>query len=166
MTALSDMVSGSNHRSLKEEGMRSIINMFRNEIVGKKSLAILVPVFLLGAGGLIAAADNANRIVPPFQIFPDPNGALANLNLSGPTDTNPNPFFQDLGSNGRRCVTCHQPSDAWSVTPPHIQERFAASNGTDPIFRPVDGATCPTADVSTPEGRREAYGLLLSRGLI
>jgi hypothetical protein len=71
-----------------------------------------------------------------------------------------------MGSNGRRCVTCHQPSDAWSVTPPHIRERFEATQGTDPIFRPVDGATCPTADVSTVEERREAYSLLLSRGLI
>jgi len=146
--------------------MWSVVNKVRNKIVLKKSPAILIPVFLLGAGGLIATADNANRIIPPFQIFSDPDGAFASQNLSGPTDTTTNPFFQDLGTNGRRCVTCHQPSDAWSVTPPHIQERFAASNGTDPIFRPVDGATCPTADVSTQEERREAYSLLLSRGLI
>ena len=146
--------------------MWSIANKFSSRIVGKKSPALLVSVFLLGAGGLIATADNANRIVPPFQIFADPDGAFATLNLSGPTDTTTNPFFQDLGSNGRRCVTCHQPSDAWSVTPPHIEERFAASNGTDPIFRPVDGATCPSAGVSTLEERREAYSLLLSKGLI
>jgi mono/diheme cytochrome c family protein len=71
-----------------------------------------------------------------------------------------------MGTNGRRCVTCHEPSDAFSVTPPHIRERFENTQGTDPIFRPVDGATCPTADVSTVEERREAYSLLLSRGLI
>jgi cytochrome c peroxidase len=47
-----------------------------------------------------------------------------------------------------------------------LQERFFATGGTDPIFRPVDGATCPSADVSTFEKRREAYQLLLSRGLI
>src|SRR6266436_2421302 len=150
----------------KEEVMWSIANQTKNKIVGKKSPALLVSVFLLGAGGLIATADNANRIVSPFQIFADPDGAFATLNLGGPTDTTTNPFFQDLGSNGRRCVTCHQPSDAWSVTPPHIQARFAATLGMDPIFRPVDGATCPTADVSILEERREAYGLLLSRGLI
>ena len=143
-----------------------IHKMYRNRILGKISPTILVCVFLLGAGGLIATTNNAGRIIPPFQIFRDTNGAFATLNLSGPTDTTTNPFFQDLGSNGRRCVTCHQPSDAWSVTPLHIQERFAASNGMDPIFRPVDGATCPTMEVSTPEARREAYSLLLSRGLI
>src|SRR6266446_6014693 len=150
----------------KEEAMWSFTNKIRSRIVGKKSPVILASVFLLGAGGLIATAENANRIVPPFQIFADPDGAFATLNLGGPTDTTTNPFFQDLGSNGRRCVTCHQPSDAWSVTPPHIQARFAATLGMDPIFRPVDGATCPTADVSILEERREAYGLLLSRGLI
>ena len=146
--------------------MWSIANKIKNKIVGKKSPALLVSVFLLGAGGLIATADNANRMVPPFQIFQDLDGAFATLNLSGPTDMSINPFFQDMGSNGRRCVTCHQPSDAWSVTPPHIQARFAATSGMDPIFRPVDGANCPMADVSTLEERRQAYSLLLSRGLI
>jgi cytochrome c peroxidase len=126
------------------------------------SIAILV---FLGAAA-IAVADVSNLVVPKFQVFLDPNGAFATLNLGGPTDTSTNPFFQDMGTNGRRCVTCHQPSDAFSITPPHIQARFNATNGTDPLFRPVDGANCPTADVSTVEERREAYSLLLSRGLI
>jgi cytochrome c peroxidase len=71
-----------------------------------------------------------------------------------------------MGTNGRRCVTCHQPSDAFSITPRHIRARFEATEGTDPIFRPVDGANCTTADVSTPEERRKAYSLLLTKGLI
>jgi hypothetical protein len=113
----------------------------------------------------LAVAGSTNQGVPRFQEFDDPEGRFANLNLGGPTDTT-NPFFQDLGTNGRRCVTCHEPSDAFSVTPPHIQERFKATQGMDPIFRPVDGANCPSADVSTVEERREAYSLLLTKGLI
>jgi len=145
--------------------MWCITSKFRSKTTfARKRLAILLAVVLLGAGGFLAIADSANRIVPRLQIFPDPNGAFATLNLGGPTATNP--FFQDLGSNGRRCVTCHQPSDAWSITPPHIQARFESTQGTDPIFRPVDGADCPTADASTLEQRRRAYSLLLSRGLI
>ena len=127
--------------------------------------AWFVAVALLAATAL-AVAGVSNFIVPKFQIFPDPEGAFANVNLGGPTDTSANPFFQDLGTNGRRCVTCHQPSDAFSITPPHIQERFEATQGADPLFRPVDGATCPTADVSTVDTRRIAYSLLLTRGLI
>jgi len=52
------------------------------------------------------------------------------------------------------------------VTPPHIQQRFAASHGEDPIFRPVDGANCPSADVSTEEARERSYSMLLNKGLI
>lgn len=149
--------------------MRSITNEIASKMDGKKSLPILVVALvlvILAAGGLLATASDANRVIPQFQIFADPDGAFATVNLGGPTDTSTNPFFQELGSNGRRCITCHQPSDAFSITPPHIQVRFAATHGTDPLFRPVDGANCPTAGVTTLEERREAYSLLLARGLI
>ena len=76
------------------------------------------------------------------------------------------PFFQSLGTNGRRCVTCHQPDEGWSVTPAGLRARFAATSGTDPIFRTNDGATSPNADVSTTAKRREAYAMLLDKGLI
>jgi cytochrome c peroxidase len=131
----------------------------------RRYLSLAAAFLLINAAGL-ALADSSSLFVPRFQEFSDPEGRFANLNLGGPTDTTKNPFFLDLGSNGRRCVTCHQASDAWSVTPPHIQFRFDATRGTDPIFRPVDGANCPSADVSTLRERREAYSLLLTRGLI
>jgi cytochrome c peroxidase len=120
--------------------------------------------FLIAAAGAFAASDGI--LIPEFAVFPDSSGFLATVNQGGPTVEASNPFFQNLGTNGRSCVTCHQPSDAFSVTPPHIRQRFEATQGTDPIFRPVDGANCPTADVSTPEERREAYSLLLTKGLI
>jgi cytochrome c peroxidase len=136
------------------------------EIAHKRRYLSLAAAFLLISAAGLALADSSSLFVPRFQEFSDPDGHFANLNLGGPTDTTKNPFFQDLGTNGRRCVTCHQASDAWSVTPPHIQFRFDATRGTDPIFRPVDGANCPSADVSTLRERREAYSLLLTRGLI
>src|SRR5262249_47234751 len=40
------------------------------------------------------------------------------------------------------------------------------SAGNDPIFRPNDGANCPSGDVSTFEARRLTYSLLLKKGLI
>jgi cytochrome c peroxidase len=127
--------------------------------------ASIAALLLSGATGL-AIAHSSNDSVPIFQEFSDPSGRFASLNTAGPTEMADNAFFQDLGTNGRRCVTCHQPSDAWSVTPPHIRERFEATDGTDPIFRPNDGTGCPTQDVSTEEERREAYSLLLHKGLI
>ena len=140
---------------------------FRNKIARSLRFVNVLPVFfLLGAGALLAIASSSTQFVPLFEQFTDSEGRFANLNLGGPTDTTKNAFFQDLGTNGRRCVTCHQANDAWSVTPLHIQARFEASSGTDPIFRTNDGSGCPTQDVSTEQARREAYGLLLNKGLI
>lgn len=114
----------------------------------------------------LAALSSAALSSGIFRVdFRDPAGVIRTNFSHGPLDTS-NPFFQTLGTNGRSCVSCHQPSDAWSVTPLHIQARFDATGGTDPIFRPVDGATCPTADVSTVDARRNAYSLLLAKGLI
>jgi hypothetical protein len=124
----------------------------------------VVGFLLLAAAGTFAAGDDL--IIPEFAVFLDPSGSFATVNQAGPTVEATNPFFQNLGTNGRTCATCHQPSDAMSITPPHIQRRFEATQGTDPLFRTVDGANCPTADVSTLEDRREAYSLVLSRGLI
>jgi hypothetical protein len=96
----------------------------------------------------------------------DPTGIIETDNLAAPTDTSTNPFFQSLGTNGRACATCHEPRSAWGVSTASIQQRFNASQGNDPIFRSVDGATCDTDDVSTLAARRTAYSLLLEQGLI
>ena len=71
-----------------------------------------------------------------------------------------------LGTNGRTCQTCHQPSAGWSITPSRIQKAFHRSAGTAPLFRPVDGAVCPSADTSTYQARLAAYDLVLGKGLI
>jgi cytochrome c peroxidase len=131
-----------------------------------KRLAVVLCPLLLTSAGELALAFNDVRFVARYQEFSDPHGRFATLNLAGPTDTTKNAFFQDLGTNGRVCATCHQASDAWSVTPPHIQDRFNATRGADPIFRPNDGSGCPTQDVSTERARRDAYHLLLTKGLI
>jgi cytochrome c peroxidase len=131
-------------------------------LCSRKGTAFLA--FLSVAAG--ATFASLGGVIPKMDVFADPNGSFATLNQEGPTLEANNPFFQNLGTNGRRCVTCHQPSDAWTVTPPHIQERFDSSDGNDPIFRPIDGSGCPSQDVSTVDARREAYSLLLNKGLI
>ncbi|HKT51398.1 MAG TPA: hypothetical protein VJV96_13940 [Candidatus Angelobacter sp.] len=116
--------------------------------------------FLVIAAGV--AADSHLRNTNPF---PDSTGTIRTFSKTGEASTN-NPFFQSLGTNGRSCATCHQASDAWTVTPGHIQERFVASQGLDPIFRTNDGANCPSADVTTFAARQKAYSMLLTKGLI
>lgn len=103
---------------------------------------------------------------PPGSLLRrNPSGFSLTTSTSGNIDFT-NPFFQPLGTNGRTCATCHQVADGWSVSARNVRERFESSGGEDPIFRLIDGANCPTADISTMEAREEAYSLLLRKGLI
>src|SRR5215467_13948992 len=105
-------------------------------------------------------------IIPKLDIDVDPGGRIGTFQPGVATITANNAFFQDLGTNGRTCFTCHQPQTGWTVSAADVRSRFADSAGTDPIFRLVDGATCPTDDVSAVHGKRRAYKLLLDKGLI
>jgi hypothetical protein len=109
-------------------------------------------------------ARHGSRIVNDKK-FPNPSGYAATFSTAGSVDLT-GPFFQDLGTNGRFCGSCHQPGDGWSIIPAHLQERFDATDGTDPVFRTNDGSNSPNADVSTVAARRAAYSMLLSRGVI
>ncbi len=104
--------------------------------------------------------------IPKLEINDDPTGRIGSYHLGFSTVTSNNPFFQNLGTNGRTCFTCHQPQNGWTVSAASVRARFEASAGKDPIFRLVDGATCPTDDVSTLSAKQQAYKLLLDKGLI
>ena len=138
----------------------------RHRLRGTAALSVCVAVAVLsteaarGDGGR-APADRLPNLAP----FPNASGVAETFSTHSAIDL-ANPFFQDLGTNGRSCGSCHQPADGWTITPPHLRQRFRTSQGLDPVFRPFDGAGCPTQDVSTPEARRRAYALLLGKGLI
>jgi len=93
------------------------------------------------------------------------SGTLRTFTASGEFDA-ANPFFAVLGANGRSCATCHRPEDAWSITPAHVAARFEATAGADPIFRVIDGANSPRADVATADARRAAYSMLIGKAVI
>jgi cytochrome c peroxidase len=124
-------------------------------------VAAAASVFLGTLGARTVATEDTPRELQPFG---NPAGNALTI-TTGNFDPD-NAFFQSLGTNGRSCATCHQASDGWTVTPAHLQQRFDASDGFDPIFRLNDGANCSTADISTPDARRGAFSLLLSKGLI
>jgi cytochrome c peroxidase len=123
---------------------------------------LLLPLTVLFVATLTVVAVNN---VPNLQANQNATGVAQTFNTAGALNLN-NEFFQSLGTNGRSCVSCHQVEDGWSITPEHVQKRFVATDGMDPIFRPNDGANCPAADVSTVEARRAAYSMLLNRGVI
>ncbi|HEV3206209.1 MAG TPA: hypothetical protein VGZ28_04600 [Terriglobales bacterium] len=133
---------------------------------------VLLVVAGLVLSGLIACGGGGSApptVTPPppstsKETFPDPSGSVETF--SQPQIDNTNPFFTTLGTNGRTCATCHVASDGWSITPADLQQRFQSTQGTDPVFRPNDGANCPSADVSTLAAKTSAYSLLLNLGLI
>ena len=92
----------------------------------------------------------------------DASGQFRLLNKSGEVETKDHPFFTPLGSNGRACVTCHQPTSAMSLSLDLIRQRWFDTNGKDPLFAAVDGSNCP----DLPQDKEESHSLLLERGLI
>lgn len=105
------------------------------------------------------------KLLPNPLFTPDSHGVLGTYSTAGGIDIN-NPFFQNLGTNGRTCNTCHISTSAWTLTPADARQKFERTQGADPLFRTNDGSNCPSADVSTVDTRRKAYSQLLSKALI
>jgi len=105
-------------------------------------------------------------IIPKLEVDPDPTGRVATFTPGVATITANNAFFRNMGTNGRTCFTCHQPQTGWTISAASARARFDASAGLEPLFRLFDGATCPTADISTLDARRQAFKLLTDKGLI
>jgi hypothetical protein len=127
--------------------------------------AALLPATLALLGLAVIARTDGEGIRRNELTFADGAGLQRTVTTTEAFDPS-NPFFQDLGTNGRTCFSCHQPDQGWTVTPARIRERFDASRGRDPIFRTNDGSNCEGADISTLAKRRAAFSLLLDKGLI
>jgi len=121
---------------------------------------------------LASRCDDRNQL-PNNTPVRNPFGVSTTVSAHGSIDLD-NEFFQDLGGNGRRCVSCHVPSEGWTITPKQLQKTFAQTDGgkfedglgLSAVFRTVDGSNSPKADVSTVSKRRKAYSMLLDKGLI
>jgi cytochrome c553 len=135
------------------------------QVEARLALAALVALAMLVPGSAVAHDTSADRSdtapIRNLQPFPNDSGVLATYNVNGQIDRK-NAFFRSMGTNGRTCETCHQASEAFSITPPSIRERFERTQGRDPLFAPVDGANCANAKRSD----RKAHSLLLGHGLI
>lgn len=123
-------------------------------------LAFLVAI----AMGTPARAQSS---LPNLFPFPNGNGFVETYNINASTISLTGTFFQSIGTNGRSCSSCHRAAEGWSVSAAEVQFRFFLTQGLDPIFRTNDGSVCDQGiKTSTLAERREAYRLLLSRGLI
>ncbi|HEY1241521.1 MAG TPA: hypothetical protein VGF16_13240 [Bryobacteraceae bacterium] len=145
-----------------------------NHVVRKEKRRAVTASLLVSAAMMVIAGTVTGQLASPNQTFipngtPFPNlgGASQTYSTAGGGIDLTGPFFQSLGTNGRSCATCHQPSDGMSVSALNVSLRFAQSRGQDPIFRTNDGSNCDhDIDTSTLAGRFSAYSLLRTRGLI
>src|SRR6516225_1983574 len=144
--------------SWADDEVTSAVAAVASEVAQKQKLRALFP-------DPTASVQTTPSVIPQLQIDGDSSGMIATFQPNGSTLTANNAFFQNLGTNGRTCFTCHQPQDGWSLSAQHAQARFAADLN-DPLFRRVDGATCPSDDVSTLDAKRAAYSLLTNKGLV
>jgi cytochrome c peroxidase len=128
-------------------------------------------IVLLAATGALAQSSynaahrwwepNQDEQFPWDSEYDNPSGWLRVSNPKGSFRTGGHPFFRPLGANGRACITCHQPSNAMSLSVENIRSRWAETGGKDPLFAAVDGSNCPTL----PQDQRSSHSLLLDRGL-
>jgi cytochrome c peroxidase len=93
------------------------------------------------------------------------HGKDATFSTAGFIDLD-NPFFKSIGTNGRSCASCHAPDQGWTITPKAVKKLFDKTKGLDPLFRLVDGANSPLADVTTVDKRRTAYSMLIKKANI
>jgi hypothetical protein len=115
-------------------------------------------------GGVVRGqwwAPGNDRPLPAYTEYGNPAGWVGILNAAGSIDTEGHPFFEALGTNGRACISCHQPSDGMSLALTSIVSRWQDTRGTDPIFAAVDGKNCP----HLPQREAASHSLLLERGL-
>lgn len=106
-------------------------------------------------------APGEGRELAAYAEYDNTSGRLGIVNAAGIIETAGHPFFEPLGTNGRACVSCHQPADSMSVSLRTITALWAATAGTDPLFAAIDGMNCP----HLPPGEPESHSLLLERGL-
>lgn len=107
-------------------------------------------------------APGEGRVFPEKLDYSNDQGTLRLLLTGGKLETKGHPFFEPIGSNGRACVTCHQPADSMSLSAESARERWDATGGRDPLFAAYDGSNCPML----PQAERASHSLLLDRGLI
>jgi cytochrome c peroxidase len=165
--------------SVLNPNIRAMIHRFKSHLVvtgvrnSRMAVRALFIGCLVGALAMVATRVRAEsptasgQSLPNLFPLPNPSGFVETYSINSTSIDLTGPFFQSLGTNGRSCSSCHRPAEAWSVSADEVQLRFLLTQGLDPIFRTNDGSVCDhDIDTSTFEGRRAAYRLLLTRGLL
>jgi hypothetical protein len=146
---------------------------------GKAIAVVAMALGAMGCASAVTMADERTPSVAPeglasYWITPGETlslpaqsryrnsaGELGVLYAHGPLTTAGSAFFAPLGTNGRACVTCHQPASGMGLSLDTIRRRWRESQGKDPLFAAVDGSNCP----NLPQDQESSHSLLLQRGV-
>jgi hypothetical protein len=113
--------------------------------------------------------DETSQAVTTTSTFADDFGTMQVFSTATAGIDSTNPFFKNLGTNGRTCNSCHKLENSLGISTARINALFTSSNGTDPIFRINDGSNAPTgfyANTSTLSARQVSFSMLLNHGVI
>jgi hypothetical protein len=104
---------------------------------------------------------NDDRSFPARLDYENGLGVVSTINIAGATPTLGHPFFTALGTNGRACMSCHQPADGMSLSTKTLNALWSAEGTRAPVFAAVDGSNCP----NLPQENIDSHSLLLRYGL-
>lgn len=141
----------------------------RTQATRALALGSLFSLALLNAqsGGRAYATGEAwwnagfGGVLPWDENYDNPDGQVSIKNRSGAIRTKDHAFFDPLGTNGRACVTCHQPASAMGLAAATTRQRWVDSKGNDPVFAAFDGSNCP----SLPQTEAASHSLTIEHGL-
>ena len=111
-------------------------------------------------GGLLVVAGRRAHVAAEGA-YSDPTGSLGILNTAGDISTKGHPFFEPIGTNGRACVTCHQPADAMSVVGGDDPRALGGDGRQGSAVRRHRRRELPESAAGGPA----SHSLLLNRGL-
>ena len=98
----------------------------------------------LTLGALVVVAPKTGTSEPPFLSnnlpFKNSSGFHATFSTDGSIDLR-NELFQDLGTNDRSCVTCHQPEEGWTITPAGVQNDLTGRKEPTRFFESMTDRT-------------------------
>jgi cytochrome c peroxidase len=108
-----------------------------------------------GACGAAGDGDRVSETSAALDAARNRFGVAETFHTTGTIDLT-NPMFLQLGTNARRCATCHASDMGWTLTAKGVARLFDDSEGLDPLFMVHDEGSRPDADISTEDARRSS----------
>ncbi len=123
----------------------------------------------LAVASTAVSADVSAEITAVQSLFDEVTlnsaGIAATFHTSGGIDRT-NPFFENMGANGRTCESCHLGAAAWTTSATVNKLLFELTAGTHPMFVSLhDSGNRPDAPTGTLSEKRAAFKTVLDFGV-